>query len=158
MSQMNPQDQPTEPVLGGASPPLHQPSAWIPAANRNLYGPPPACPPPVPPKRKSALGIASFVLSLITLVTLLGTLGIDLFGELHETAGTFLLMGGLGVFITIGSLAAFAMGITGCFQPSKRNKYAIMGTVISGLIVVLEVVVFLICVNMHDPQDRKSVV
>ena len=88
---------------------------------------------------ESKLGIASLILSLISLITFVLKIAFlffrPYFGIEMNSAGfiTFLFI----AFITLLSLVSFCLGLVGIFQKTRVRKSAFIGTTISSAILII---------------------
>lgn len=99
-------------------------------------------PNPIIEVKHSGLGIASFVLSIISLVLIFGLLIVagvleaTTPGGMDETSMAAIVVG-LLLFAFIGTaLVATGLGVAGLFQKQRKKIFAILGTVFSLVTVV----------------------
>ncbi len=91
------------------------------------------------PKKQSGLGIASFVVSLVTamatagLFMVAGVLEQSTPGGIDENSTAAMVIG-LGLVLSLlGCTLAFALGIAGLCQENRTKSFALFGTILSSL-------------------------
>jgi len=106
-------------------------------------------------EKYSRLGIASFILSIVSGISMFMTFVVAGIAEastpggIDETSMVAILIG-LSLFGAIGlTLIALGLGIGGLVQKSRKKIFAILGTVFSSLTVLLTVGVLVIGVAME---------
>ncbi len=98
-----------------------------------LYGP--------PPLRHSGLGIASFVLAMISGMGVVVMIGVATYfaatlGDQFNEQSTAAILVGLGIFAGIGAAAiGAALGLAGLVQPQRNKVFAVLGLVINVMVI-----------------------
>jgi hypothetical protein len=98
-------------------------------------------------QKHSGIGIASFVISIIsgTLILLLmgiaGMMEVSTPGGLDEESAGAVIIGLLLFAFVGGSLIALGLGIGGLIQKGKKKIFAILGTIFSSLTILVAVFV-----------------
>ena len=98
-------------------------------------------------KRNSGLGIASFVLAIVSIVAAIAIFGYAGFLEISTEGGvdedtTAAIMIGLAIFACIGrQLIGLILGVVGLFQSNRRRTFAAIGVGMNGTIAILIVVI-----------------
>ena len=93
-------------------------------------------------QKHSALGIASFILSILVGVSFLALLVIAGFVETSRPGGMdedspVAMFLGLGLFAILGlNLLAFGIGIGGLFQENRKKLFSVLGIVFSSLTLI----------------------
>lgn len=97
--------------------------------------------------KHSGLGIASFIISLIAglallgLFTAAGVLETTTQGGLDEESVAALVIG-LGIlFAGLTTLVSLLLGIIGLVQQERKKIFALLGTIFSGLVVTLAILI-----------------
>ncbi|GGE39674.1 hypothetical protein GCM10007421_12030 [Halopseudomonas oceani] len=104
--------------------------------------------------KHSGIGIASFVLSIVSailiflLIIFAGVLETTTPGGMDEESAVAIVVG-LLLFLFMGmSLVGFGLGIGGLVQKGRNKIFAILGTVFSGLTIVGAVMLLLLGMSM----------
>ena len=98
---------------------------------------------PLPEKRISRLGVASFVISLVGLVSLVAIFGyagykeINTPGGIDEDSSEAALIGLVAILCMILVIVGFIMGLVSLFQKDERRAFGIVGTVLSLLAIAI---------------------
>jgi hypothetical protein len=104
----------------------------------------------VPAKRHCGLGIASFVIALVTSV--LAFLLFAVAGYLHTSGGNTesanVIVGITMIFCWFVYLVAFGLGVAGFLDKSSKRAFPITGMIISGGMLILSIVVVGIGISM----------
>lgn len=96
-----------------------------------------------PPELKhSGVGIASFVLSLLSGICLFALFAVAGYmesqspGGMNEEDPTTMLLGLALIAAGMGQFLAFILGAVGLFQPNRKKIFAVLGTIFSLLAVL----------------------
>ncbi len=91
------------------------------------------------PTKHSALGISSFVMSIITgliiflLVVIAGVMEVSTPGGIDEESAEAVILGLFIIAALFGCLTALALGIAGLFQKGRKKIFSILGVIFSAL-------------------------
>lgn len=94
-------------------------------------------------EKHSGLGIASFTLSILgsllmfLLFVIAGIMEAATPGGIDEESAEAIFVGLIMIATFFFNLIAIALGVTGLFQKQRKKLFAILGTALSGLTVVL---------------------
>jgi len=92
--------------------------------------------------KHSGVGIASFVLSMLSGVSLFVLFGVAGYMESQSPAGmseddpTTMLLGVALIAAAMAQFLAFILGVVGLFQPNRKKIFAILGTIFSLLAIL----------------------
>lgn len=96
-------------------------------------------PPPLPSLKHSGLGLASFVLSVVTagamfvVFLIAGVVAVSQPGGLDEKSPVAVIIGLFLVGLIVMELIALGLGISGFLQRQRKVVFAVLGTVISAI-------------------------
>lgn len=102
------------------------------------------------PAKHSGLGIASFIMSIVSFIFVLllfGTAGYiqtTTPGGMDGAPGAALIVGIFFFICMFLTLLSLALGIAGLFQKLKKKIFAILGTIFSGLIIAMTAILMVI--------------
>ena len=100
--------------------------------------------------KHSSLGIASFVLSLVTglamavVVTVAGVLESTTPGGMAESSFSAVIIGLFVIFLLGGTLLALGFGIAGCRQKDRKRILAVLGTVFASFTILVTIALIVI--------------
>ena len=106
-------------------------------------------PPPLPVRRHSHRGIASFVIAVMSLLGLVGFFALTIFlaataeGELPEDAPVFVLLGAGMIVGFIMSLAGIGLGIAGLMERDRWRGFALAG-LIANIVIPFTLLILLV--------------
>ena len=95
-----------------------------------------------PELKQSGVGIASFVLSLLSGICLFALFAVAGYmesqspGGMNEEDPTTMLLGLALIAAGMGQFLAFILGAVGLFQPNRKKIFAVLGTIFSLLAVL----------------------
>ena len=117
--------------------------------------------------KHSRMGIASFVIAILSVVAIVALFVVagflvaqlsqsvdfqnanpqELQRDLQNQPGFIgLALAGIGIFVTLlVSLVGFALGVAGMIQGRRKKLFAILGTVFNGLVLLAFILLFLLC-------------
>lgn len=105
---------------------------------------------PMEPLKHSGLGIASFVLALLSglmivvVVVIAGVIEASTPGGMDEQSGEAIAIG-LSLFAFLGgALVSLGLGVAGLIQGGRKKLFAVLGTVFSGLALLFTLALFVI--------------
>lgn len=91
------------------------------------------------PTKHSALGISSFILSLITgviifvLVVIAGAMEASTPGGIDEESAEAVVVGLCIIAALFGCITSFGLGIAGLFQKDRKKIFSVLGVIFSAL-------------------------
>lgn len=101
-------------------------------------------------KKHSGLGLASFILSIFSLVALFaalivfGVIEAQNPGGLDEESPVFIALGLAIILFFVLSIVAFGLSIAGLFQKERKKVFAVVGLILSALTVLVIVLLMAI--------------
>jgi hypothetical protein len=105
-------------------------------------------------RKNSGLGIASFVISILTglsifaIIVVAGLLEMSTPGGMGEDSAEAMVVGLLIIAMIFVSMLALGLGIAGLVQKNRKKIFAVLGTIFSALSCVMTVAVVLIGLAM----------
>ena len=107
--------------------------------------------------KHSGIGISSFVISIIgsvcmfVLFALAGAMETSRPGGMDERSAQVVVLGLLIIAMLFMNLVAVGLGVAGLLQKERKKVFAILGTIFSGITVILTVVLLIIGFMIKDP-------
>ncbi len=107
--------------------------------------------------KHSGMGIASFIISIIgsvsmfVLFALAGAMEASKPGGMDERSTQVVVLGLLIIIILFANLVAVGLGVAGLFQKERKKVFAILGTIFSGITVILTVALLIIGLTIKSP-------
>jgi hypothetical protein len=105
-------------------------------------------------RKNSGLGIASFVISILTglsifaIIVVAGLLEMSTPGGMGEDSAEAMVVGLLIIAMIFVSMLALGLGIAGLVQKNRKKIFAVLGTIFSALSCAMTVAVVLIGLAM----------
>ncbi len=107
--------------------------------------------------KHSGMGIASFIISIVgsvsmfVLFVLAGVMATSRPGGMDESSAQAVVLGLLIIGMLFVNLVALGLGMAGLFQKERKKVFVILGTIFSGITVVLTVVLLIIGFMIKSP-------
>ncbi len=107
--------------------------------------------------KHSGMGTASFVISIIgsvsmfVLFALAGAMETSKPGGMNERSTQAVVLGLLVISVLFVNLVAVGLGVAGLFQKERKKVFAILGTIFSGITVILTVALLIIGLTVKSP-------
>ncbi|RAR44770.1 hypothetical protein DP091_06285 [Paenibacillus sp. MDMC362] len=116
----------------------------------------------IPPedRKNSRFGIASFILSIVTLLgyILLGALGTTMIepymtenGPLleptQETLEAMTTLAAVFIIVMLINITGLALGVVGCFSKTRKRAVAVIATIVNGVVIITIGALFLFVLN-----------
>lgn len=116
----------------------------------------------IPPedRKNSRFGIASFILSIVTLLgyILLGALGTTMIepymtenGPLleptQETLEAMTTLAAVFIIVMIINITGLVLGVVGCFSKTRKRAVAVIATIVNGVVIITIGALFLFVLN-----------
>lgn len=115
----------------------------------------------MPPKH-SALGISSFVISMVVIVLeLVSFLLIAVTAAANNKSNLFgvaLTFGLIAIFGALGNLTGIGLGLAGVIQKNRKKVFSILGLIINSILIILFILLLVVGINAsHSLPDFKSI-
>src|SRR5690606_39021202 len=101
-------------------------------------------------RKHSGLGIASFVVAVLVMLAMLGVFavaGVMAASDpavMDENSADAMMIGLAIIFLFLVDLVALGLGIGGLLQQDRKKLFAVLGLVVSGGIILLTIVLFIV--------------
>ncbi len=111
-------------------------------------------PPPPAETRHSYLGIASFVLSILTGLAIIGLIGVAGYmeqtteGGLHEESPQAVIIGLALIALVFICLLSLGLGVGSFFEKGRKKVFGVIGVVIAALTVVFSILLVAVGIMM----------
>jgi hypothetical protein len=100
--------------------------------------------------RHSGVGMASFVIAIINIISIILIAILVIRGELYFGAAGQIITGILSVFIVFSGLIGLPLGIAGLFSRKTKKTLSIWGTIINSIFVLFFILVVITLVLNYD--------
>ncbi len=105
----------------------------------------------------SGMGIASFIISLVGSVGMFvlfasaGAMETSRPGGMDENSAQAVVLGLLTIGMLFVNMVGLGLGIAGLFQKERKKLFAILGTIFSGITIILTAVLLIIGFMIKSP-------
>ncbi|MDR1007057.1 MAG: hypothetical protein LBL65_00635 [Campylobacteraceae bacterium] len=107
-------------------------------------------------QKHSGLGIASFILSIISVICIFillfvaGAIDVSTPGGMDENSVTAVVIGALYFLFTGFSVVGIGLGIAGLFSKDRKKIFAVLGLIFSATMLFISIAVMVVGLSMLD--------